>query len=154
MNVAEIMTTGPAYASPDTPLQEVASIMVHQDCGQIPICDRASAKPIGVVTDRDIVCRTIARGLNPLNMKASECMSEPCVTVSVDASLDECCRLMEKYQVRRLPVVDERGELCGIVSQADVAHHHLEAHAGRLLKSLSQPRQTVLREQRQGQRAA
>lgn len=154
MNIAEIMTAEPAFCAPGTPLQEVASLMVQHDCGQIPVCEHGSLKPIGVVTDRDIVCRTIAKGLNPLIMNASACMSHPCVTVAADASLDECCHLMEKYQVRRLPVVDEKGQLCGIVSQADVAHHHLEAHAGRLLKSLSSPRHTLSREQREQQRAA
>jgi len=154
MNVSEIMTVGPSYCAPDTDLQEIAAMMVAEDCGEIPVCEYGTKKPIGVVTDRDIVCRTIAKGLNPLSMKASACLSAPCVTVVQDMSVDECCRLMEEYQVRRLPVIDEDGDLCGIVSQADLACHNDESHTGQVVKSISQPGPPDSRGDAQSWRAA
>ena len=139
MNVSEIMTMEPSFCAPDTNLQEIAAMMVVEDCGEIPVCKYGTRKPIGVVTDRDIVCRTVAKGLNPLSIKVSACLSAPCVTVVQDMSVDECRRLMEEYQVRRLPVIDENGDLCGIVSQADLACHDDETLTGQVVKSISQP---------------
>src|SRR2546430_2039708 len=154
MNVSEIMTAEPTCCAPDTILQEVAAMMVVEDCGEIPVCEDGTTKPIGVVTDRDIVCRTIARNLNPLTMIASDCMSEPCVTVTPDMSLEECSWIMEKHQVRRLPVIDENGVLCGIVSQADIASHSHEAHTGRMVKTISQRAEPSSRRDASGGRKA
>jgi len=154
MNVSEIMTLEPSYCAPDASLQEIAAMMVAEDCGQIPVCEYGTRKPIGVVTDRDIVCRTLAKGLNPLATKVSACLSAPCVTVVQDMSVDECRRLMEEHQVRRLPVIDENGDLCGIVSQADLACHDDETLTGQVVKSISQPGAPDYRGNAQGRRAA
>jgi CBS domain-containing protein len=116
----DIMTVDPACCALDTPLDEVARLMVQHDCGEIPVLDRNNS-PIGVVTDRDIVCRVVSHGRNPANYTAESCMSAPVLTVFDDAHLDEVVALMEDYQVRRLPVVDEAGCCAGIISQADLA---------------------------------
>jgi len=79
------------------------------------------------------------KGLNPLSIKAAAVPVDALYHVVQDMSVDECCRLMEEYQVRRLPVVDENGDLCGIVSQADLACHNDESHTGQVVKSISQP---------------
>ncbi len=120
MTVKDIMSPEPAHATPDTPLRQIAETMVAEDCGEIPICG-GDGKPIGVVTDRDIVCRLVAKGKNPLELRADDCMSTPLITAKPDMTLQDCARLMQQYQVRRLPVVDEGGRLCGMVSQADLA---------------------------------
>ncbi len=67
------MTPNPTCCRPDTPLQEVARLMVEHDCGEIPIIDE-SGKPLGVVTERDICCHTLAQGKNPLDMTAGDIM--------------------------------------------------------------------------------
>src|SRR5262245_66530432 len=108
MQVKDVMTLNPACGRKDTPLKETARLMVENDCGEIPIVDKNN-KPIGVVTDRDIVCRTIAKGLNPLDLTAADCMSEPVVTLTPQMSLEECCRVMEEKLIRRMPVVDNTG---------------------------------------------
>jgi CBS domain-containing protein len=78
MLVREIMTPMPASCTPQTPLEKVARLMVDYDCGEIPVVDDLIlCTPIGVVTDRDITCRTVAKGLNPLDMTAADCMSTP-----------------------------------------------------------------------------
>jgi len=118
--VRDIMTTDPVHCPPSANLGDVARLMVDYDCGEIPICDEAG-RPLGVVTDRDIVARLVAVGENPLQHTAGDCMSQPIVTTTPDALLEDCARLMEQYRVRRLPVVDAAGLCCGIVSQADLA---------------------------------
>lgn len=140
MQVKDIMTSDPACCTPDSTLQRAAEMMVEYDCGEIPVVENiASMKPVGVITDRDITCRTVAKGLNPLAMTVSECMTTPCVTVTPDTSLDECCRLMEEKQIRRVPVVDEGGACCGIVALADVARHAGKRDTAEVVKEVSEP---------------
>ena len=116
----EVMTENPACCTPDTPLDQVAMLMREHDCGEIPVIDPAE-QPIGVVTDRDIVCRVVAEGKNPMAYPAGICMSQPVATVSMDAPLGDVVAMMEQHQVRRVPVVDDRGRCVGMISQADVA---------------------------------
>jgi CBS domain-containing protein len=114
------MTPDPACCRPHTTLDLVAKMMVQNDCGEIPVLDTTD-RPIGVVTDRDIVCRVVAEGKNPMAYPAEICMSESVVTVQADAPIADVVSMMEYHQVRRIPVVDEHGCLIGIISQADVA---------------------------------
>lgn len=116
----DVMTENPACCTPATALDEVAKLMRQYDCGEIPVIDPAE-QPIGVVTDRDIVCRVVAEGKNPMAYPAEICMSQPVATVPLDAPLAEVVATMEHNQVRRVPVVDERGRCVGIIAQADVA---------------------------------
>ena len=67
MQTKEIMTSDPACCGPETPLPEVARLMVERDCGEIPVLDE-NRRPVGVITDRDITCRTVAEGKNPLEL--------------------------------------------------------------------------------------
>ena len=140
MQVKEVMTSDPACCTADTPLPEVARMMIDKDCGEIPVVENRSSKlPIGVVTDRDIVCRTVANGINPVELTAADCMSKPIVTVTPDTSLEECCRIMEAKQIRRVPVVNERGTCVGIVSLADIALQTKQSVAGEVVKEVSEP---------------
>jgi CBS domain-containing protein len=135
--VAEIMTSDVACCTADTPLAQVAGMMRDRDCGEIPVCDEAR-RPIGVVTDRDIVCRVVAKGDDALARTAGDCMSEPVVTATPDMDVDECARLMEQYQVRRIPVVDGSGACCGMVAQADVATKATRDITAEVVGSVSQ----------------
>ena len=116
----DFMTVDPACCRPHTTLDQVAKMMVQNDCGEIPVLD-VRDRPIGVVTDRDIVCRVVAEGKNPMAYPAEICMSESIATVQADAPIEEVVGMMESRQVRRVPVVDESGCCIGIISQADVA---------------------------------
>ena len=136
MNVGQIMTKDPACCSRETSLRDVAKMMVENDCGAIPVVD-GSGYPLGVVTDRDIVCRTVANGLNPLELTAADCMTEGAVTVRPDTALEECSDLLGDSQVRRALVVDG-GRVVGIVAQADIARHHGDL-AEELVEAVSQP---------------
>jgi CBS domain-containing protein len=138
--VRNIMTMNPACCTTDTRLVEVAALMVTNDCGEIPVVSNFHEKKlVGVITDRDICCRAVARGLNPNAMKAKDVMTTPAITASVDMSTDECIQLMELKKVRRLPVVDDRGNCCGMVALADIAIMEKEQLSGSLLKTISNP---------------
>jgi CBS domain-containing protein len=140
MQVKDVMTHDPACCTPDSTLQRVAEMMVENDCGEIPVVENiASMLPVGVITDRDITCRTVAKGLNPLVMTVADCMTTPCITVMPDMSLDECCRIMEANQIRRVPVVDAGGACCGIVALADIAGHAGKRDAAEVVKEVSEP---------------
>ncbi|HEY8459479.1 MAG TPA: CBS domain-containing protein [Blastocatellia bacterium] len=138
MQVKDIMTREPACCTPDANLQDVARLMVECDCGEIPVVEsKQNRKPIGVVTDRDICVRAVAQGKNPLEMTAGDCMSTPCVTVTPEMSVEDCCRVMEENQIRRVPVVDENGVCCGIVSQADIAQHASKQETAEVVREVS-----------------
>jgi CBS domain-containing protein len=124
MVIKDIMTENPACCTPDTQLQEVAKLMVDCDCGCIPVVDSEDSKmPIGMITDRDITCRVVAQGKNPLDLTAGDAMTSTVVSVTPNTKLEDCMKLMEESQIRRIAVVDEKGMVCGIVAQADVANN-------------------------------
>lgn len=116
----DVMTPDPVCCSPGTTLDQVAQLMVKNNCGEIPIID-TSDQLIGVITDRDIVCRVVAEGKNPMAHTVESCMTSSVVTVRADASIDEVIAIMEDHQIRRVPVVDDSGFCAGIISQADIA---------------------------------
>lgn len=139
MRARDIMNSDPMCCLPDTPIQQVAELMVKFDCGSLPVVnDPKTASPLlGVITDRDIVCRAIAKGQNPLDLTARDCMTVPGVAVRPDDSVEHCMHIMEDSQIRRIPVVDERGAVIGIVTQAHIANSANRDQAGELLQSLS-----------------
>ncbi|HWI13853.1 MAG TPA: CBS domain-containing protein [Burkholderiales bacterium] len=136
MDVRDLMTNDPACCDPDTPLQDVAKMMLDNDCGAIPVCDEG--KPVGVVSDRDIAIRAVAEGRNPIEMTASEIMSSPVETVTEDTSIDDLLDLMEDKQIRRVVVVDDDGAVCGIVAQADIAEYASDEVA-EVVQEISEP---------------
>lgn len=138
MNVSEVMTDSPQCCSPDTGLQEVAQMMVDCDCGCIPVVDGDDSKmPVGMITDRDITCRVVAQGRNPLDLTARDAMTSTVVSVTPDTSLEDCLDLMEESQVRRIAVVDNDGKICGIVAQADVARNADEQKTAEVVQQVS-----------------
>src|SRR5258705_754429 len=116
----DVMTINPACCTPETPLDQVAKLMVQHDCGEIPVIDRAE-HVVGVVTDRDIVTRVVAKAKNPMAYTAETCMSDPAITVGADEPLADVLAMMEKHQIRRVPVGNEQGWCTGVISQCDVA---------------------------------
>jgi CBS domain-containing protein len=132
----DVMTPAPACCTPHTTLDEVAKLMAQNDCGEIPVVD-STDQIVGVVTDRDIVCRVVAEGKNPMAYSAETCMSDPVVTVRSDTLLVEVVATMERHQIRRVPVVDERDLLVGIISQADVSWAGPSREVAKLVREVS-----------------
>lgn len=138
MQVRDIMTENPACCAPETSLQDVARMMAEEDCGEIPVLDDRK-RPIGVVTDRDITCRAVAKGKDPASTSARDVMSDSVITTTPDAGLEDCLAQMEQKQIRRLPVVDDSGVCRGMISQADIARSAPERETAELVRDVSQP---------------
>jgi CBS domain-containing protein len=135
--VREVMTKRPRGVSLDTPLSQVAEVMETDDIGAVPVLE--GEELIGMVTDRDIVIRAIAKGKNPGGMPVREIFSREVVAVGPDDDLSDALQLMANHQVRRLPVVDQDNHLVGIVSQADVALEAKEKAVGEMVEEISRP---------------
>jgi CBS domain-containing protein len=135
--VRDVMTERPRCVTPETPLNQVAEVMETEDIGSVPILD--GERLTGMITDRDIVIRAVAKGKDPRGMPVREASSSKLVTVGPDSDLSDAAELMATYQVRRLPVVDEDNRLVGIVAQADVALQAKEKDVGQMVEGISQP---------------
>src|SRR5687768_6733342 len=120
MKAQDIMTRDPRTVTPDTPITEAARLMKEQDVGILPVVESSSSrKLVGVITDRDITIRHVAGGHMP-DCKVREAMSSGVKTCRADDDLNSVMDVMGSEQVRRIPIVDERGGLVGIVAQADI----------------------------------
>jgi CBS domain-containing protein len=116
----DIMTRNVKAARPTDPVTHVAQIMVDEDCGIVPICED-NGRLLGVITDRDIVCRLIARGVDMREARARDVMTDEVECVTEDETLSSVLRLMSEHQVRRIPVVARGDRLLGIIAMADLA---------------------------------
>jgi CBS domain-containing protein len=112
------MTSNVTTAAREMPLREVAALMRDGDVGSLPVTE--SGMLVGIVTDRDIVVRAVAEG-KEVETKVGEVMTSEIFSVKADDFVFEAIRLMGDRQVRRVPVVNEAGELVGIIAMADVA---------------------------------
>ncbi len=138
MFVKEIMTENPACCTKDSTLQEAAKMMKENDCGCIPVvAEMETRKPEGVITDRDICCRTVAEGKNPLDLTVGDIMTSGVETVEPNTSVEDCCNLMEDKQIRRVVVVDDMGGCCGIVAQADIARKADDGKTAEVVQEVS-----------------
>ena len=126
MKTSEIMTSDPACCKENQSLQDAARLMVDNDWGQIPVVDDDGGL-VGVITDRDVCCRAVAEGMSA-ETRVGDVMTRSVVSVTPDTSLEDCLASMEKNQVRRVPVIDDDGKCCGMVSQADVARTGSDAN--------------------------
>ena len=133
--VREVMTDSPRCVTPETPVSEAAQLMESEDIGSLPILD--GGQLAGVVTDRDIVIRAIAKGKDPRGMPVREIASRELVTVYAEDDLSNALKMMATQQVRRLPVVDEDNRLVGILSQADLALEVKEKAVGEMVEEIS-----------------
>ena len=121
MKASEIMTRQPSTTTPEASLQEAARLMNEQNVGLIPVVDgNGSGNLVGVITDRDITIRVVADGRDAKNTTVREAMSSSPHSCGADDSVDVVMEMMGREQLRRVPIVDERGSLVGIVAQADI----------------------------------
>src|SRR5579872_2758850 len=135
MKVSDVMTRDVEVASPDESLQHAAEIMMSIDAGILPVGE--NDKLVGMITDRDIAVRGIAKGKGP-DAKIREVMTNDVKYCFEDQNLTDVCRNMGDIQVRRLPVLNREKRLVGIVSLGDVAFEGGNGTA-RTLTRISQP---------------
>jgi CBS domain-containing protein len=136
VKVHEVMTRNVQTVSPDQRAQEAASFMLSADTGSIPVTD--GGKLIGMITDRDIAVRGIAKGHGPETL-VRDLMSNDVVCARHDDDVEAAAARMSEAQVRRLPVIDEQEKLCGIVSLGDLSRETDNGTAGQALEGVSQP---------------
>src|SRR3954447_12349862 len=119
MKVSQLMTKNVSVADLETTLEEIATMMRDEDAGAIPVLE--DGKVVGIVTDRDIVVRCIAEGRDPVGTTSEDVLSPDLTTIKANDDVDIAARVMAQRQVRRLPVVDESGQLLGVLSLGDIA---------------------------------
>lgn len=136
MKVSEVMTREVQTVQPDQPVQEAANFMLSADAGSIPVTE--GERLIGMITDRDIAVRGIAKGFGPDTL-VRELMTGELITARVDDDVADVASKMSETQVRRLPVVDSDERLCGIVSLADLSREASDGSAERALEGVSKP---------------
>lgn len=123
MNVGNACTREVVTCLASTSLAEVATRMRDRHVGAVVVIDdEQRRRPVGVVTDRDIVIEIVATGLDANTITAGDVMLDGLVTVELDSDPIEAARLMRTRGVRRLPVVDRNGALAGIVTLDDLVH--------------------------------
>ena len=122
MNVEQLMTKDVRACRPSHPLNCAAQILWEYDCGIVPVVDEEGLdKVVGTLTDRDICIAAYTQGRSLFEIPVDWAMARVVHSCTPAATLEEAMQKMQEAQVRRLPVVDEAGQLLGIVSLADVA---------------------------------
>ena len=135
MNIRDVMTPNPRTVTPGDSIQSAACIMRDEDTGAVPVVD--NGRPVGIVTDRDIVVRAVADG-GQLDRPIRDIVSSAVISASPDMSTREAAQLMSDHQVRRLPVI-ENERLVGIVSIGDLAVKEAkDSRTGDTLQSISE----------------
>ena len=134
-SIQDVMTLNPCAIDADQPVSYAAKMMKDEDVGLAPVVQ--GDRLVGTLTDRDITVRVVAEGRDPQTVRVREVASTDVVTVDPQQDLDDALTLMARYQVRRLPVVEEDGRLVGVVAQADVAEEAKPKKVGELVEEIS-----------------
>ena len=121
MKAKDIMTKNPKCVTPETSVREAARLMKQEDVGVLPVVERdGSDRLVGIVTDRDIAIRHVAEGHDSSSCPVREAMTSNVRTARENDDVNDVMDVMGKEQIRRIPVIDERGALIGIVALADI----------------------------------
>jgi len=123
MKNSDIMTKDLVYSRPSDMVSDVAQLMKDEDIGPVLIVDDTNdgKRLVGIVTDRDLALKVVGEGRDPKNTPVEDVMTESLVTCRADDDVENAMRAMAQNQLRRIPVVDDSGQLVGIISQADLA---------------------------------
>jgi CBS domain-containing protein len=135
-SIRDVMTSNPCTIDAEKSVAYAAKMLRDEDVGLAPIVE--GGKLIGMLTDRDIAIRVVAEEKDPGQVKVRDVASKQVVTIDPQQDLDEALRIMAKHQVRRLPVVEEDGQLVGVVAQADIAREGDEKKTGKLVEEISE----------------
>ena len=140
MKAQDVMTANPKCVTPSTNLVEAARLMKDENVGVIPVVEEGTNKLVGLVTDRDITIRVVAEGRDSTSTSVGHIMSKDIKTARPQDTMEDVMNLMGKEQVRRVPIVDDRGTLVGIIAQADVVLEATdEARSEDVVEQISKP---------------
>ena len=134
----DVMTTGVETVAPGDTIRFAAEKMDALDVGSLPVCD--GERLVGVVTDRDLAVRAVANGRDPNRTAVVEAMTPELVYALEEQGIDDAVELMREHEIRRLPIVDDRRRLVGIVALADLATRSGATMASEALEGVSKPR--------------
>ena len=151
VRTGELMSRNVATVYPEDRVGHAARLMRDYDCGAIPVVDQ-EGRLIGMVTDRDISMRLVANEADMHNTIVADCMTDGAFACHADDPIRECMRQMSRHRIRRLPIINDWGQIVGIVSQGDLARH-AGNYAGRgerraladVLCAVSEPRRAARR---------
>ena len=135
MKVRQAMHKNVEWREPNTTAAELAKVMRDEDIGSVPIGE--NDRLVGMVTDRDLVLRVLTHGGDASEVTARDIMSKGVIYCEDDDSVEEAIELMQKKQVRRLPVIDDDKRMVGMLSLGDISHAASQAKSGALVKSVS-----------------
>ena len=135
MEVSTAMHRKAQWASVDTPVSEIARMMAKDDIGAVPI--GKDDKLVGMLTDRDIALRVVAKGLDPARTKAGTVMTEGIVWARTSETVEDAIHLMDRKKIRRLPVIDDNKRLVGMLSLGDIAHSVSRELSGEILNAVA-----------------
>lgn len=150
MKVSETMTEEVLCCASDSHLNDAAHLMWERDCGFVPVTERESGRLVGVVTDRDLCMAAYTKGRPLHEIPVHEVMSREVVAVRAEEDVARAFDLLRRHQLHRLPVLDARGELVGVVSLTDLARtaerrrapesEHLRTRVGSTVAEVGRPR--------------
>ena len=136
----EVMTKDPVCCLPNDSVAKAAELMKNENIGSIPVIENEQTqKLVGIVTDRDLALKIVARALDARSTKVETVMTHKLVTCHADDDLQKALDAMAEHQLRRIPVVDNNNKIVGIIAQADVATRVDEPEkTGEMVKEISQ----------------
>ena len=137
MKVYDIMSSDVQLITPDDTIQAAAQKMADADVGFLPVGE--NDKLVGMVTDRDIALRAVARGKNPASTRVREIMTDKVLYCLEDEDVEEAADTMSHLKIRRLPIVDDDKRLVGVLSLGDIAFKHKASTAGTTLVHVCDP---------------
>ena len=135
MKVKDVMHNGVSWVKPETKLNAIAKIMQSEDIGSVPVGENDHL--IGMVTDRDITCRGLANGKNPAKLTARDVMTVGITYCRENEDVDDAIRIMEAKKIRRLPVINEKQRMVGMLSIGDISHSLPQDLSGEVMRAVS-----------------
>ncbi len=135
MKVKDVMHTGVSWVKPDCTLNAIAQIMEKEDIGAVPV--GKNDRLIGMVTDRDIICRGLAKGKSPEKLTARDVMTKGITYCRENEEVDDAIRIMETKKIRRLPVINEDKRMVGMLSIGDFSHSVPQNLSGEVMRAVS-----------------
>jgi len=143
MKIKKVMSENPVCCLATDSAQSVARMMCERNIGSIPVVgDQQSKQLLGMITDRDLCCSVVAGGLDPKTTPIQKFITANPITCRDGENIDKCEQVMQKHQVRRVPVVDGQNHIIGIVSQADLALKGKPERLPKTIAEISKPTRT------------
>lgn len=131
----DVMTSNPSTCREENTVYDAVRIMNREDCGVVPIVDEMD-RCVGIITDRDICLRTVLEHLEPEDTPISELMSSDVMTCRETDDIETVLDIMEREQIRRIPVINDENILTGIISEGDLAKSEVKGRVSRLIEAV------------------